>query len=201
MQYLSEETTKINLEHHYWLKDSFLSRIGKMAPNLKEICIRRVNISNASFTELVSDLSQVEKMDMGDCSQVESSGLLKFIENCGHCLEWLDASNCQDALTDEVVQALANIEEPKLTHLNLSYAKMITDEGLNAFEGKEFMIETLNLTGLTGVSVRGLYHPIWACRSTLTDYAGGLMDQEEMKPGMDNKVLEYGKALGNCWGL
>lgn len=33
-KYLGEETVKINLEHHYWLKDSFLSKIGRMAPNL-----------------------------------------------------------------------------------------------------------------------------------------------------------------------
>lgn len=43
---LSEETLKVNLEHHYWLKDSFVSKISKMAPNLQVICIRRLNISN-----------------------------------------------------------------------------------------------------------------------------------------------------------
>ena len=132
---------------------------------------------------------------------MEDTGFLELINKHGSSLEWLDASNCQDALTDESVQAIANIENPKLTYLNLSYAKLITDEGLNAFEGKEFMLDTLNLTGLTGVSGKGLYHPIWACKETLSEYFGGLMDQEEVKPGMDMKALEFGKALGNCWNL
>ena len=165
---IRDRTIRVNLEHHYWLKDSFLSRIGKMAPNLKEICIRRVNISNQAFTLMVNDLVKVEKFDMCDCAQVEDTGFLELINKHGKSLEWLDASNCQDALTDESVQAIANIENPKLTYLNLSYAKLITDEGLSAFEGKEFMLDTLNLTGLTGVSGKGLYHPIWACKETLS---------------------------------
>jgi hypothetical protein len=91
--------------------------------------------------------------------------------------------------------ALANIEDPKISYLNLSYAKMITDEGLNAFEGKEFPIENLILTGLTGVTGKGLYHPIMDCRASIRDYSGGLMDQEEMK------VADFGKALGSCWTI
>merc|ERR1711998_181239 len=112
---------------------------------------------------LVNELEFVEKLDIADCPNIDTPGLVKFIENCGHCLEWLDASNCQDALTDESVTAIANIEDPKLTYLNLSYAKLITDDGLAAFEGKEFLIEHLILTGLTGVTGKGLYHPIYAC--------------------------------------
>jgi hypothetical protein len=33
-KYLSQETLRLNLEHHYWLKDSFMSKLGRMAPNL-----------------------------------------------------------------------------------------------------------------------------------------------------------------------
>jgi hypothetical protein len=44
--YLSKETEKLNLEHSYWLKDSFLDKIGRMAPNLKELSLRRLKITN-----------------------------------------------------------------------------------------------------------------------------------------------------------
>ena len=33
-QYLCDETVKLNIEHHTWLKDSFLGKLGKMARNL-----------------------------------------------------------------------------------------------------------------------------------------------------------------------
>ena len=48
--YLSKETEKLDLEHAYWLKDVFLDKIGRMAPNLKELSLRRLKISNRAFT-------------------------------------------------------------------------------------------------------------------------------------------------------
>jgi F-box/leucine-rich repeat protein 2/20 len=52
--YLSKETEKLDLEHTYWLKDVFLDKIGRMAPNLKELSLRRLKISNRAFTEIMN---------------------------------------------------------------------------------------------------------------------------------------------------
>jgi len=52
--YISIETLKLNLEHHYWIKDTFLDKIGRMAPNLIELSLRRLQISNKAFTAIVS---------------------------------------------------------------------------------------------------------------------------------------------------
>lgn len=51
-KYLSEETLKLNLEHHYWLKDTFLNKIGRMAPNLRILSLRRLKITDESFATL-----------------------------------------------------------------------------------------------------------------------------------------------------
>jgi hypothetical protein len=72
---------------------------------------------------------------------------------------------------------------------------MVTDEGLNAFEGKSFPIKQLCFNGCTGVTGKGLYHPIWAAQKELRIYEGAYMDQEEMK------VSDFGKALGFCFKL
>jgi hypothetical protein len=42
----------LNLEHHYWLKNNFLDKIGRMAPNLKILSLRRLKISDESFYEI-----------------------------------------------------------------------------------------------------------------------------------------------------
>lgn len=55
-QYLGELTERVMLEHHYWLKDNFLDKIGRMAPNLKELSLRRMNLSNKTFYEIVKEL-------------------------------------------------------------------------------------------------------------------------------------------------
>ena len=43
---LTGETTKLNIEHHYWLKDNFLCKLGRLAPNLKILSLKRLAISN-----------------------------------------------------------------------------------------------------------------------------------------------------------
>lgn len=93
-KYLSDETLKINLEHHYWLKNSFISKIGKMAPNLIEVNLRRLRLTNGNFEDLVYHFTKVEVLDISDCQLIEEGGLIKFLENCGTILRRLEASNC-----------------------------------------------------------------------------------------------------------
>ena len=88
--------------------------------------------------------------------------MLKFLESCTESVRCIQASNCQDAITDNVVKAIANVESTELEFIDISYNKVVTDEGLNAFEGKSFPIKHLSFSGCTGVTGKGLYHPIWA---------------------------------------
>lgn len=66
-KYLNEDIVKLNLEHHYWLKDSFLSKIGRMASNIKILSLRRLKISDDSFFAIFKSLKQVETLDISDC--------------------------------------------------------------------------------------------------------------------------------------
>lgn len=79
--------------------------------------------------------------------------------------------------------------------LDISYAKLLTDEGLIHFKDKTFPITHLCVNGLTQVTGQGLYYPILAARETLLVYQGALMDQEDLK------IPEFGKALGVCFNL
>lgn len=58
-KYLSEETIKLNIEHHNWLKDSFLNKIGKMAPNLTQLSLKRLAITEDSFSLLCNHLLHI----------------------------------------------------------------------------------------------------------------------------------------------
>jgi hypothetical protein len=69
-QYLSKETEKLDLEHAYWLKDVFLDKIGRMAPNLKELSLRRLKITNRAFIEIMNQLKQIEIIDIAECSNL-----------------------------------------------------------------------------------------------------------------------------------
>lgn len=80
-QYLGNETERLTLEHHYWLKDNFIDKIGRMAPNLIELSLRRLKISNKAFSDIVIHLKKLEKIDISDCPNIQYSGVKILLDN------------------------------------------------------------------------------------------------------------------------
>ncbi len=73
---LSHETEKLNLENHYWLSTRLISKIGMMAPNLKELSLRRMSeITNLAFSEIFRCLINLETVDLSDCRGLHPSAL------------------------------------------------------------------------------------------------------------------------------
>ena len=71
---LGSETLGLNLENHYWLKSDILSKIGKMAPNLIFLSLRRMKfISNPIFAEIFHHLHHLKKVDLSDCDGLLAS--------------------------------------------------------------------------------------------------------------------------------
>jgi len=69
------------LEHHYWVKDNFLDKIGRMAPNLIELSLRRLRISNKAFTCIMKELRHLERIDISDCEHIYFGGVRTMLEN------------------------------------------------------------------------------------------------------------------------
>lgn len=192
---LNVDTVKLNLEHHYWLKDNFLNKLGRLAPNLQILSLRRMAISNASFIDIFRYLEKVEVLDIADSPNIEESGMEQFLDSCGENLTKLQASNCQLAITDGILGKLTETSS-KLRILDISYCKLVTDDGLKAFENKSLPIEILCMTGLgNAVTGLGLSYPITACKDSLRTFEAALMRSEALK------LPDWGKALGACLGL
>ena len=90
---LDDETSKLSLEHHYWVKDNFLSKLGRLAPNLKELSLRRLNISNESFIDIFRYCRSVEMLDICDCPSIEETGMAQFFLSCPTTFKSLQMSN------------------------------------------------------------------------------------------------------------
>ena len=57
---LSEETLRLNLENHYWIKNNMLDKIGRMAPNIQVLSLRRMKfISNPVFAEIFKYMKMI----------------------------------------------------------------------------------------------------------------------------------------------
>ena len=78
---LTEETLGLNLENHYWLKDDILSKLGRMAPNLLFLSLRRMKfISNPVFAEIFHCLTSLQKVDLSDCDGLLTSACNLMID-------------------------------------------------------------------------------------------------------------------------
>lgn len=80
-EYVNSETLKLNLEHHYWLKDNFLDKLGKMAPSLRELSLRRMKISNRAFSAIAIELKNLELIDICDCFSIQESSIHNLLDN------------------------------------------------------------------------------------------------------------------------
>ena len=67
-EFLCSETLRLNLENHYWIKNNMISNIGRMAPNLMVLSLRRMKfITNPVFAEVFKYLVKLERIDLTDC--------------------------------------------------------------------------------------------------------------------------------------
>jgi hypothetical protein len=72
---LGPETTRLNLEHHYWIRNFFLNKVGRMAPNLVELSLRRMDITEEAFGEMVKNYEDLQKLDISHCPLIETSSV------------------------------------------------------------------------------------------------------------------------------
>ena len=92
-----------------------------MAPNLRWLSLRRLKISNRAFTEIVTCLKQLERIDISDCTQIQAPAFKLMLSNNKSTLQQIQASNTPSAVTNEVMDLLA--WTPNLTFLDISHAR------------------------------------------------------------------------------
>ena len=176
-EYLGVETERLNLEHHYWVKDNFIDKIGRMAPNLRELSLRRLKVSNRAFTEIALHLKKLERIDVSDCPNIQYQSLKILLDN-NKSLSQVQLANNPIAVTDEIVIRLSHLENLKF--LDISFANQVTDHSLASFKDKQFPIAKLFINGLTGITAAGLSELLNSCLATLKVFEGALMNQEAM---------------------
>jgi len=78
---LGPETIRLNIENHYWLKEQFVDKIGRMAVNLEDLCLRRLRISNRAFMEIFKHLKKLQKVDLASCKNLRADSLDVLFSN------------------------------------------------------------------------------------------------------------------------
>ena len=81
-EYLNEDTLRLNLENHYWIRNNMIQNIGRMAPNLMVLSLRRMKfITNPVYAEVFKYLRHLEKVDLTDCLGLLPTACSLMIDN------------------------------------------------------------------------------------------------------------------------
>jgi hypothetical protein len=189
---LSPDTTRLNLENHYWLPNDFLAKIGRMAPNLQEFSLRRMkNIDNLTFAEIFKNQKgKLQKIDFCDCDGLHESAL-KLCLDKNPLLQEIQLSGCKNAVTDEIMEQIAT-KFPHLYMLDVSFAERLTDRGLKVFEGRKLGLEYLSINGVGGISCEGLGWLVESVSETVRELECAMLMQPTVKGS-------FGASLGRCY--
>ena len=105
-KYLNHESQSLNLDSHYWLKNSFVSKLGRMAPNLVELSLRRLDaVTNPVFADIFKHLTHLQRVDLSDCTMLNKTALILLIKN-NPKLQELQLSGCINAVNDLVLSMI-----------------------------------------------------------------------------------------------
>lgn len=79
---VTPEVQRLTLENHYWLKNSVLCKLGKMAPNLQQLNLRRMKfMTNPVLAEIFHSLKQLTHIDLTDCDGLLTSATNLLVTN------------------------------------------------------------------------------------------------------------------------
>lgn len=79
---LSKDLRSLNLNSHFWLKNNFIDKIGRMAPNLVELCIRNLKVTPETFIDLIKPLSLLKIIDITNCVDLDEQSIVTLAETC-----------------------------------------------------------------------------------------------------------------------
>jgi hypothetical protein len=194
-QLLSRDLKALNLNEHFWLKNNFIDKIGRMAPNLVELSIRGLKVTSEVFIDLVKHMGLLKILDISNCNLLEERAIMKLADT-NRGLVQFKASGCQNAITDTALSHLVESSRTQLEILDISYCGEVTDEGLKAFaEHSETQAFTeLYLNALTKATNVGFASILSTCQKSLVLLHMALNDQFEL-------TGEACKAIAKCFEI
>lgn len=194
-QLLSKDLKALNLNEHFWLKNNFIDKIGRMAPNLVELSIRGLKVTSEVFIDLVKHMGLLKILDISNCKLLEERAIVKLADT-NRGLVQFKASGCQNAITDTALRYLVESSRTQFEIFDISYCGEVTDEGLSCFaeHSETQAFNELYLNALTKVTVLGFSSILSTCQKSLVLLHMALNDQFEL-------TGEVCKAIAKCFEL
>ena len=78
--FLSKELRCLSLDNHFRIKNNFIDKIGKMAPNLVDLSIRGLKVDTQTFVEMVKYMGLIKVLDISNCTLLEEQAIIRLVE-------------------------------------------------------------------------------------------------------------------------
>ena len=177
-EWLSKELRRLCLDNHFWIKNNFIDKIGRMAPNLVDLSLRGLKVDTPTFVEMVKHMGLLKVLDISNCTLLDEQAIIRLAET-NKALVQFKALGCKDAITDTSLSFLVQNSKTELEIMDISYCSNLTDIGIKSFaeHNPNQIFTELYLNGITGVSNEGFTSLIGTCTKTLILLNMSLNDQ------------------------
>lgn len=202
-EYIKEEWLKLNLnskvemlriDNCYWLSQDFLSKIGRLDQNLKELSLRNLEINNMIITNVVRWAKELEVLDISNCKGL-SIGVCENIQKCCRNLKSLKLARLNEIITNGGLEKISLI--PKLEELDISFCSQITNQGLIFLaKNKKHVLTSFDVTGLFKITNESLGQVIAQNNDTLIRIRAALLVQKGIDGDICNEIAKC-KSLTN----
>ena len=195
---LNNKVTKINFANCYWLTKDLVSKLGRLDPSLKIICLRNLDLSNYIVENIIVNCKVLEELDISNCTGL-ASGLLEIIAEKGKKLVDLNISNLNGGINDSELISIG-YKLQNLKKINLSRNYNVTDKGIKGIVCHGIKLNTIDLSACLSLTNVGLQTLFEFCAETLENIYLNFLPKitDDGLSGLSNcKILKNIEIMGN----
>lgn len=117
---LSSSLRCLKLDNHFWIKNNFIDKIGRMAPNLVELSIRGLKVDSQSFIDMVKHMALIKILDISNCRLLDETAIMALADT-NKAIVQFRASGCRNAITDASLTKLVQESKTEFEIMDISY--------------------------------------------------------------------------------
>lgn len=117
----------LDLQYKEDISNDLINKIGYLAPNIKELNLTSVPITNEVIVELGISCKHLVSIDISLCHKLEEFAILRFLKN-RFDLKKFAANHLENAITDACLEQLGKCDD--LSILSINFCSNITSVGV-----------------------------------------------------------------------
>lgn len=136
LEVMNPQLEYLDLQYKEDISNDLINKIGYLAPNLKELNLTAVPITNEVLIELGISCKSLEAVDISLCHNLEEHAILRFLKNKLD-LKKFAANHLEDSFTDACLEVLGECE--MLHTLSINFCREVSSAGIQALAKREFV--------------------------------------------------------------